>query len=155
MKIKSIKKIEKEATYDLNVLDNHNYFVGKSELLVHNSGKDFSKTDRSGAYLTRYIAKNIVASGLAKECKVEIAYMIGVAEPVSLNINTFGAADDEKLNNIVKMIFPMKPQEIIDHFNLKQPIFLKTAKYGHFGNNEYPWEQIDKINNLKSLYEKK
>jgi S-adenosylmethionine synthetase len=118
------------------------------------SGKDFSKTDRSGAYLTRYIAKNIVASGLAKECKVEIAYMIGVAEPVSLNINTFGEANDDKLTEIVKLIFPMKPQDIINHFGLKKPIFLKTAKYGHFGNDIYPWEQIDKIDNIIKEYRK-
>ncbi len=117
------------------------------------SSKDPSKIDRSGAYLCRYIAKNIIASGIADKCKVEIAYMIGVAEPASLNIDTFNECNDEKLYDIVKKIFPMTPQEIIDYFDLTKPIYQKTAKYGHFGNDTMPWEQLDKISEIQSLYE--
>ena len=91
-----------------------------------------------------YIAKNIVASGLAKRCKVEIAYMIGVAEPASLSINTYGDADDEKLLKIVKNAFPLKPSDIITKFKLKKPIYGETAKWGHFGRNHYEWEKTDK-----------
>lgn len=151
-KIKKIEKIEKEKTYDLNIKDNHNYFVSDSEILVHNSGKDFSKVDRSGAYLARYIAKNIVATGIANKCKIEIAYMIGVAEPASLSIDTFGMANDEKLLQIVKQIFPLKPKEIIDKFNLKTPIYQETAKNGHFGHSHYAWEQLDKVKSIVMLY---
>lgn len=116
------------------------------------SGKDFSKVDRSGAYLARYIAKNIVATGIANKCKVEIAYMIGVAEPASLSIDTFGMANDEKLLQIVKQIFPLKPKEIIDKFNLKKPIYQDTAKNGHFGHSHYAWEQLDKVKSIVMLY---
>jgi S-adenosylmethionine synthetase len=116
------------------------------------SGKDSSKVDRSGAYLARYIAKNIVASGIAKKCKVEIAYMIGVAEPASLSIDTYGAADDEKLLKIVKMLFPLRPKQIIEKLNLKKPIYQQTAKYGHFGHKEYTWEQLDKANDILRYY---
>ncbi|MCK9416093.1 methionine adenosyltransferase [Candidatus Dojkabacteria bacterium] len=116
------------------------------------SGKDFSKVDRSGAYLARYIAKNIVATGIANKCKVEIAYMIGVAEPASLSIDTFGMANDEKLLQIVKQIFPLKPKEIIDKFNLKKPIYQDTAKNGHFGYSHYAWEQLDKVKSIVMLY---
>ena len=107
------------------------------------SGKDSSKCDRSGAYLARYIAKNIVASGIANKCKVEIAYMIGVAKPTSLNIDTFGDfRDDELLSHIIMDIFPMTPQETIDHFKLTRPIFSETAQ-GHFGNPDMSWEKTD------------
>ena len=116
------------------------------------SGKDFSKVDRSGAYLARYIAKNIVATGIANKCKVEIAYMIGVAEPASLSIDTFDMANDEKLLQIVKQIFPLKPKEIIDKFNLKNPIYQDTAKNGHFGHSHYAWEQLDKVKSIVMLY---
>jgi len=116
------------------------------------SSKDPSKIDRSGAYLCRHIAKNIVSSGIANKCKVEIAYMIGVAEPASLNIDTFNECDDEKLYDIVKKIFPMTPQEIIDYFDLTKPIYKNTAKYGHYGNDTMPWEQLDKISEIQSLY---
>lgn len=150
MKIKKIGKLEKEKTYDLNIKDNHNYFVSKSDISVHNSGKDSSKVDRSAAYLGRYIAKNVVAAGIADECKVEIAYMIGVAEPVSLNINTFGASDDEKLADIIRTIFPMTPTQIIKHFDLTKPIFLDTARNGHFGNTHLPWEKLDKVLDLQT-----
>ncbi len=118
------------------------------------SGKDSSKVDRSAAYLARYIAKNIVASGLANVCKVEIAYMIGIAEPASLSIDTFGATNDKRLSDVVRELFPMTPTQIIDYFDLTKPIFLDTAKNGHFGNSHLPWERLDMIDEIKNKYNK-
>lgn len=112
------------------------------------SGKDPSKVDRSGAYLARYIAKNIVASGISDKCSVEIAYMIGISKPASLNINTYGQCNDELLVSVVMNHFPMTPSEIINHFNLKSPIYYESSK-SHFGNSTMPWEQLDKVNILK------
>jgi S-adenosylmethionine synthetase len=110
------------------------------------SGKDPSKVDRSAAYMARYIAKNIVASGIAKKCEVEVAYSIGEAEPVSLFVDTFstGKIDNEKLSEIVRKEFPLK-------LDLKKPIYKKTAAYGHFGriNENFSWEKTDKVNDLK------
>ncbi|MEA3500024.1 MAG: methionine adenosyltransferase, partial [Candidatus Marinimicrobia bacterium] len=121
------------------------------------SGKDPSKVDRSGAYMARYIAKNIVASGIAKKCEVEVAYSIGEAEPVSLFIDTFGTGkiDDENLAEIVRKEFPLKPHEIIKHLDLKKPIYKKTSAYGHFGriNENFSWEKTDKANDLKKYLE--
>nr|MCK4930305.1 methionine adenosyltransferase [Nanoarchaeota archaeon] len=99
------------------------------------SGKDPSKVDRSASYMARYIAKNIVAAGLADKCEVQIVYVIGVAEPVSLLVNTFrtGKIDNDKLLELIKKHFPLKPAEMIKYLNLKRPIFKKTACYGHFG----------------------
>ncbi|MEK0347769.1 MAG: methionine adenosyltransferase, partial [Nitrosopumilus sp.] len=104
------------------------------------SGKDPSKVDRSGAYLARYIAKNIVASELAEKCEVQLAYCIGVAKPTSIFVNTFGTGkiSDKELSEKIKKIFPLKPAEIIRHLNLKKPIYKKTASYGHFGRNIFP-----------------
>lgn len=117
------------------------------------SGKDASKVDRSAAYLCRYIAKNLVASGIINKCKVELAYMIGVAEPTSINIDSYGQSlDEELLTNIVKNIFPLTPSDIINYFDLKRPIYYKTARYGHFGIDDRPWEKIDKAEEIKSLY---
>jgi S-adenosylmethionine synthetase len=116
------------------------------------SGKDSTKVDRSGAYLARYIAKNIVAAGLTDKCKVEIAYMIGVAEPASLNIDTFGQMSSEQesvLIQKVRDIFPMTPKRIIDHFGLRKPIFAQTARYGHYGHAHLPWEATDMVERLK------
>lgn len=117
------------------------------------SGKDPSKVDRSAAYMARYIAKNIVASGIAKKCEIEVAYSIGKAEPISLFVETFGTGkiDDEKLSEIVKKEFPLKPHEIIEYLDLKKPIYKKTAAYGHFGriNENFSWEKTDKVNDLK------
>ena len=117
------------------------------------SGKDPSKVDRSAAYMTRYIAKNIVAAGLAKKCVVQLAYAIGVADPISVMIDTGGTGtiSDERLAVLVREIFPLKPKAIIDHLNLLRPIFKKTAAYGHFGRTEpeFTWELTDKIEILK------
>jgi len=117
------------------------------------SGKDPSKVDRSGAYAARYIAKNLVAAGLADRCEVQLAYTIGVAEPVSIHVNTFGTGklDEEKIVEIIREHFPLKPANIIKHLDLRKPIFKKTAAYGHFGRNEpeFTWEKLDKVEELK------
>ena len=117
------------------------------------SGKDPSKVDRSGAYMARYIAKNIVAAGLADNCEVQIAYAIGVAEPVSVNVNLFGTGKlpEEKVVELIRKVFPLKPAEIVKKLDLKKPIFQKTATYGHFGRNGFPWENLDKVGELKKL----
>jgi S-adenosylmethionine synthetase len=109
------------------------------------SGKDPSKVDRSAAYMARYIAKNIIAAELADECEVQLAYTIGVAEPNNLMIDTFGTGkiDDKKLERIVRNVFPLRPGLIIEHLNLKNPIYLPTASYGHFGRKPYSKEGKD------------
>jgi S-adenosylmethionine synthetase len=114
------------------------------------SGKDPSKVDRSAAYMTRYIAKNIVAAGLAQRCEVQLAYAIGVAEPVSVMVNTFGTAkvDEEKIEQIVPEFFELKPSGIISSLDLLRPIYSDTAAYGHFGRSEFSWEKTDKAGAL-------
>ncbi len=107
------------------------------------SGKDPTKVDRSGAYMARFIAKNIVAAGLAARCEVALSYAIGKAEPVAVNVTTFttGTVGDETLTQAVKKAFPLKPQAIIDTFNLRTPIYSQTSCYGHFGSTRFPWER--------------
>lgn len=116
------------------------------------SGKDPSKVDRSAAYMARYIAKNVVASGLAPKCEVQIAYCIGVAEPVSVLCSSMGTCDisDEALTKAVKQVFDLRPYFITKHLNLKRPIYLKTACYGHFGREEpeFTWEKTDMTQEL-------
>ncbi len=117
------------------------------------SGKDPSKVDRSGAYMARYIAKNIVAAGLAEKCEIQISYAIGVAKPVSVMIDTFGTGiiSDEDIANLVNEIFDMRPRAIIENLDLFRPIYEKTASYGHFGRQEpeFTWEKIDKADLLR------
>lgn len=115
------------------------------------SGKDPSKVDRSAAYMARYIAKNIVGAGLAEKCEVQISYAIGVADPMSFTINTFGTGvvKDSFLEEIAKKTFELKPAGIIEQLNLKQPIYLNTASYGHFGRENFPWEKLDKCEELR------
>ena len=117
------------------------------------SGKDPSKVDRSACYMCRYVAKNIVAAGLADRCEVQVAYAIGVAEPVSLMVNTFGTnkISEDKIEELVKNNFDMKPAGIVSQLDLKRPIYKKTAAYGHFGRNEpeFNWEKTDKAQKLK------
>ena len=117
------------------------------------SGKDPSKVDRSACYMSRYIAKNIVTAGLAERCEVQVAYAIGVAEPVSLMISTFGTSKipEEQIENLVRKHFDMRPAAIISQLKLKRPIYRKTASYGHFGRNEpeFSWEQTDKAEVLR------
>jgi S-adenosylmethionine synthetase len=116
------------------------------------SGKDPSKVDRSAAYAARYVAKNIVAAGLAERCEVQVSYAIGVAEPTSINVETFssGKVDDEKLIAAVREVFDLKPKGLIAMLDLLRPIYRETAAYGHFGRNDLdlPWERTDKVDAL-------
>ncbi len=116
------------------------------------SGKDPSKVDRSASYMARYVAKNIVAGNLADRCEVQLAYGIGVAEPVSVNVNSFGTGSisDQELTNLVKKVFNLTPSGIIQSLNLKSPIYKDLGSYGHFGREGFPWEKIDKIEILKN-----
>ena len=122
------------------------------------SGKDPTKVDRSAAYAARYVAKNIVAAGLAKQCEVQLAYAIGVAEPVSISINTFdtGKVSEARLVEAVRKHFDLRPAGIIKMLDLKQPIYRQTAAYGHFGRTDVllPWEKLDKVNVLKEAVQK-
>ena len=115
------------------------------------SGKDPTKVDRSAAYFARYICKNVVAAGLADECTLEVAYAIGVARPVSLFVNTKGTGKlpDEKIADIIAKEFDMRPYSIIKTLDLRRPIYEATAAYGHFGRPEFPWERLDRVNDLK------
>jgi S-adenosylmethionine synthetase len=112
------------------------------------SGKDPSKVDRSAAYMGRYIAKNVVAAGLASRCEVQVSYAIGVADPVSVMVETFGTAKvaEDKIAQAVRQVFGLRPREIIEHLDLLRPIYQKTAAYGHFGRSEkeFTWERTDK-----------
>lgn len=115
------------------------------------SGKDPTKVDRSGAYMARYMAKNIVASGLASEVEIQVAYAIGIANPVSLSVDTHGTGqvEDEGIIQAVKKVFELTPQGIIETFDLNKPIYAKTAAYGHFGREGFAWEKINKTEDLK------
>jgi S-adenosylmethionine synthetase len=117
------------------------------------SGKVPNKQDRSGAYMARYIAKNVVAAGLAERCEVQLAYAIGYPEPVSVHVTTFGTGktDDESIEAAIKKVFDMTPAGIIKTFDLKRPIYKQTAVYGHFGREEFPWEKTDKVNQLTGV----
>lgn len=118
------------------------------------SGKVPNKQDRSGAYMARYIAKNVVAAGLADRCEVQLAYAIGYPQPVSVHVTTFGtgSADDEKIEAAIRQTFDMTPAGIIKTFDLKRPIYKQTAVYGHFGREEFPWERTDKVEYLKTFF---
>ena len=118
------------------------------------SGKDPSKVDRSAAYAARYVAKNIVAAGLAERCEVQISYAIGIAEPTSININTFdsGKIDQAEIESMMREVFDLRPKGIIKMLDLKRPIYQDTAAYGHFGREDdsFTWEKVDQIGALKS-----
>ena len=117
------------------------------------SGKDPSKVDRSASYMARYIAKNLVAAGLAARCEVQLAYAIGVAQPVSVLVSTFGtnSIPEAQISDLVRKHFPLTPKGIIEHLKLRRPIYQKTAAYGHFGRNDpdFTWEKTDKVSILK------
>ena len=115
------------------------------------SGKDPSKVDRSAAYMTRYIAKNIVAAGLAEVCEVQLSYAIGVAEPCSVLVDTHGTGKkpEAEIEKLVRQHFPLTPKEIIETLNLRRPIYLDTARHGHFGRPELPWEQEDRVEDIR------
>ncbi|MEX0718313.1 MAG: methionine adenosyltransferase [Planctomycetaceae bacterium] len=117
------------------------------------SGKDATKVDRSAAYMARYVAKNVVAAGLASECEVQLAYAIGVADPVSVRVETYGtnSVDEDKISEAVRELFPLTPRGIIEHLRLRRPIFRKTAHGGHFGRDDadFTWEATDKVAALR------
>jgi S-adenosylmethionine synthetase len=117
------------------------------------SGKDPSKVDRSSSYMGRYVAKNIVAAGLANEVEVQIAYAIGISKPVSVNVNTFGTGkvEDEEIIKLILNHFDLRPKAIIQHLDLLRPIYKKTAAFGHFGRelDEFSWEKTDKADELR------
>lgn len=117
------------------------------------SGKDPSKVDRSAAYMARYIAKNLVAAGYADKLEIGLSYAIGVSEPTSIMVTTYGTAkvSDEAIIEAVRTVFPLTPKGIITHLNLRRPIYKLTTNYGHFGKDNLPWEQLDKVEELKSL----
>ncbi|MSU75534.1 MAG: methionine adenosyltransferase [Candidatus Magasanikbacteria bacterium] len=116
------------------------------------SGKDPSKVDRSACYMARYVAKNIVAAGLAERCELQVSYVIGRAEPTSISVNTFGTGTvtDEKLVEAIKKVFDFRPGKIIESLDLLRPIYRPTAAYGHFGRAEFPWEKLNKVDELKA-----
>lgn len=117
------------------------------------SGKDCSKVDRSGAYMARYIAKNMVAAGLASRCQASLAYAIGVAQPVMVQVDTFGTGKvcaDDCLAAAIPLVFGLTPKQIVDTLRLKRPIFRQTAVYGHFGRKEFPWERTDRAERLRN-----
>ena len=118
------------------------------------SGKDPTKVDRSACYAARYVAKNIVAAGLAKKCEIQVSYAIGVAKPVSIMVDTFGTGKlpDDRIVELVREHFDLRPTAIINHFDLRKPIYRQTAAYGHFGRNDLdlPWEKTDKAEILAS-----
>lgn len=140
-----------EHVYDLAIPGVHSFTA--NGFVCHNSGKDPSKVDRSAAYMARHIAKNIVTAGLADKCEVQIAYAIGVAQPVSILVDTknTGKVSDEKILEAVKKCFDLRPKAIIDYLQLKRPIYEKTAAYGHFGRElpEFTWEKRNKADELK------
>ena len=117
------------------------------------SGKDPSKVDRSGAYMARYVAKNIVAAGLADRCEIQVAYVIGRAEPTSIHVNTFGTGKytDEQIIEAVKKVFDFRPGKIIEQLDLLKPIYRATSVYGHFGREDFSWEKTDRVEELKKV----
>ena len=120
------------------------------------SGKDPTKVDRSAAYMARYVAKNIVAAGLARRCHIELAYAIGVSEPVSVLVDTqgTGTVSDERLSAVVRELFDLRPGKIITRLDLRRPIYRQTAAYGHFGRKDVdlPWERLDAVEALKAAF---
>ena len=121
------------------------------------SGKDCTKVDRSAAYAARWVAKNVVAAGLAHRCEVQLAYAIGISEPVSIMVDTFGTAtvDERKIEQAVARVFDLRPGAIIRDLDLRRPIFRKTAAYGHFGRNDpdFTWERTDRVDELLAAVE--
>lgn len=115
------------------------------------SGKDPSKVDRSAAYAARHVAKNLVAAGIADKCELQISYAIGIAEPTSINVDTFGTGSlpDLQIIDLIYKHFDLTPQGIISHHKLLRPIYRATAAYGHFGRDEFPWERLDKVEDLR------
>ncbi|MBI2124227.1 methionine adenosyltransferase domain-containing protein [Candidatus Pacearchaeota archaeon] len=148
-----IKEIKNSfaPVFDITVPGAHTFTA--NGFVVHNSGKDPTKVDRSAAYAARYIAKNIVAAGMADKCEIALSYAIGVAEPTSVNIDCFGTnkIPEEKIEELVKKHFRLTPKGIIESLDLRRPIYRQTAAYGHFGRNDmgFAWERTDKADILR------
>ena len=121
------------------------------------SGKDPSKVDRSAAYMCRWVAKNVVAAGLADRCEIQVAYAIGYPQPLSIAIETFGTSKipEEKIEKAIRKVFSFKPADIIAQLDLLRPIYKKTTNYGHFTKSDLPWEKTDKAGELKKAAESK
>ena len=138
-------------TYDLNVPFSHTFTA--NGIVCHNSGKDPSKVDRSAAYAGRYVAKNIVAAGLAQRCEIQVSYAIGVAEPTSIQVETFGTGviSESRLTQLIREHFDLRPRGLIKMLDLLHPIYTRTAAYGHFGREEpdFTWEKTDKAQILR------
>ena len=121
------------------------------------SGQDPTKVDRSAAYAARWAAKNVVAAGLAERCEIQVAYAIGVAHPLSVNVETFGtgAVSDDEIATVINDVFDLRPGAIIRDLNLRRPIYRQTAAYGHFGRDDIdlPWEQTNRVNELRAAAE--
>jgi len=120
------------------------------------SGKDPSKVDRSGAYAARHVAKNLVAAGIADTCEIQVSYAIGVAEPTSIFVDTFGTGrlESHAIIELIKTHFDLTPAGIIKHHDLLRPIYRQTATLGHYGRDEFPWERLDKVDVLRSAISK-
>jgi S-adenosylmethionine synthetase len=120
------------------------------------SGKDPTKVDRSAGYMARYVAKNMIAAGLAEECLVQLGYCIGLVDPVSVMVNTYGTGtiSDTALSALVRQVFPLSPKGMIDHLNLRRPVYRATAAYGHFGRPEFSWERVDATDELQAKAKK-
>jgi S-adenosylmethionine synthetase len=118
------------------------------------SGKDPTKVDRSGAYMSRYVAKNVVAAGLARRCELQLAYAIGVAHPLAINVQTWGTGTlpDDRLAALIERTFDLRPGAIIRDLDLRRPIYRQTAAYGHFGRDDLdlPWERVDRVDDLRA-----
>jgi S-adenosylmethionine synthetase len=116
------------------------------------SGKDATRLDRSAAYMARYVAKNVVAARLAEECLLQLAYCPGSVDPVSVMAHTYGTGtlDDDALASLVRRVFPLSPKGIIDHLDLRRPVYRGTAAYGHFGRREFTWERADAVDELRA-----
>ena len=117
------------------------------------SGKDPTKVDRSACYMARHICKNIVASGIAKKCQLDVAYAIGVAKPVSVQVNTFGTSkySNEQITEIIMKVFDLRPSALIDYLELRNPIYANSSNYGHFGRDGFSWEKTNKAEQIKKL----
>ena len=135
----------------LTAMTNATAYSSSCDMDILKSVKPRDVYKRQASYMARYIAKNIVASGICDKIEIEVAYAIGVARPVSIYVNTYGTSklSDEKIVEIINENFDLRPTRIIEHLDLRRPIYRKTAAYGHFGRNEFPWEKLDKAEVLK------
>jgi len=151
-KVKSIKA-SFTKTYDLFIPQSHTFTA--NGIICHNSGKDPTKVDRSASYGARWVAKNLVAAGLADKVEVRLAYVIGAADPLAVDIDTYGTGKlpDEKISQIIRRVFDLRPGMLIKNLKLRQPIYRQVAAYGHFGRDDLnlPWEKLDKVSQLKKF----